>query len=368
MPNRDSAKAAPGVTRTLFGTLPDGNEVAAVKLANRRGMRVTLISYGAGIQAVLVPDREGSLADVALGHAVLEPYLTQPQYIGSTVGRVANRIAAGRFELDGRDYRVPLNDGPNALHGGSHGFDKVNWDVIASEGTPMPSVTFGHVSRDGDQGFPGTLRVTARYALDDDNQLGIDYRATTDQATLVNITNHAYWNLAGEGTAGGAADHRLTIFADHFLPVDATLIPTGEIRAVAGTPFDFRTPVAIDARVRDASDQQIRAGRGYDHNWVIARDVTAEPRRVARVEHPASGRVLELLSNQPGVQFYSGNFLDGTSFGKTGRLYRMGDCVVLEPQAFPDTPSRPEFGSLRLDPGETYHHRIVFRFSTTEPC
>lgn len=354
------------VARAPFGQLADGSEVEAITLANPSGLRTTIITYGAGIQAVLAPGRDGTLADVALGHAALEPYVEQPQYIGSTVGRVANRIAGGRFRFEGREFQVPPNNGPNALHGGPAGFDKRVWEVLGTACEGAASVTLGAVSEDGDQGFPGTLTVTATYALNDANELSVEYRAAADRSTLVNITNHAYWNLAGEGSAGGAMDHLLTIPADHFLPTDDTAIPTGEVRPVDGTPFDFRTPTPVGARVRDAADEQIIVGRGYDHNWVIAREVSLEPRLVARVEHPASGRVLELLSNQPGVQFYSGNFLDATSVGKGGQLYRTGDCIVLEPQMFPDTPNRPEFGSLRLEPGETYRNIVIFRFSTTE--
>lgn len=365
MPDRTQQPPTPGVFRHPFGTLPDGGAVEAITLTNNT-MQATIITYGAGIQAVLVPDREGTLADVALGHATLEPYLEQPQYLGATVGRVANRIAGGRFPFDGEEVAVPVNDGPNALHGGTVGFDKVNWRVLATANDPVPSVTLGHVSPDGDQGFPGTLSVTATYALSDDNELSVEYRAATDAPTLVNITNHAYWNLAGEGAAEGAMGHLLTIPADAFLPTDATAIPTGEFRAVDGTPFDFRQPAVIGARVRDGSDGQIRHGRGYDHNWVIARDIADEPRLMARVAHPGSGRVMELASNQPGVQFYSGNFLDGTGAGKADRLYRMGDAFVLEPQMFPDTPNRPEFGSLRLEPGETYRNIIAYRFTLAE--
>ncbi|HEX8216143.1 MAG TPA: aldose epimerase family protein [Allosphingosinicella sp.] len=322
-------------------------------------MQVTLLTYGAGIQSVLVPDRDGRFADVALGHATLGPYVDQPQYIGSTCGRVANRIAGGRFMLDGREYRVPVNNGANALHGGAVGFDKLSWDV-AEAGPDF--VRFSLVSPDGDQGYPGALTVSARYSLDEAGTLAVEYLATTDRPTLVNLTNHAYWNLAGEGAADGAMGHLLTIPADQFLPTDAGAIPTGEFRPVAGTAFDFREPTPVAARVRDSSDEQIRIGKGYDHNWMIAREVSQTPRLLARVEEPVSGRVLELHSNQPGLQFYSGNFLDATSIGKSGALYRQGDAIVLEPQMFPDTPNRPEFGSVRLDPGETYRNLIEFRF------
>lgn len=351
-----------GVQREPFGHA-DGVAVEAITLTNARGMQARIISFGAGIQSVLVPDRDGKLADVALGHATLQDYLDQPQYLGSTVGRVANRIAAGRFRFDGVDYQVPVNNGPNSLHGGERGFDKIIWQVLSTSEEGPASVTLGLVSPDGDQNYPGTLTVTATYSLADDNALRVEYRAATDRPTLVNLSNHAYWNLAGEGAAEGAMGHRLTISAEYYLPTDATAIPTGEIRAVAGTPFDFRTPHIVGERVRNAADEQIRFGRGYDHNWVVARDVALEPRLVARVEDPASGRVMELLSNQPGLQFYSGNFLDGSSAGKAGRLYRMGDAIVLEPQLFPDTPNRPDFGSARLDPGESYRNVIVWRFS-----
>lgn len=349
------------VSRAPFGQLPDGGEVEAITL-NHQDIQATVITWGAGIQAVLVPNRSGNIADVALGHATLNQYLEQPQYIGSTVGRVANRIAGGRFELDGREYRVPVNDGSNSLHGGGTGFDKVNWRILGASDDPLPSVTLGHVSPDGDQGFPGTLRVTATYALTAPGELSVQYRAAADAPTLVNITNHAYWNLAGEGAAEGAMGHRLMIPADHFLPTDASAIPTGEFRQVDISPFDFRTPRAIGERVRDASDEQIRIGKGYDHNWVIAREEAREPRLLARLEHSGSGRAMEVWSNQPGLQFYSGNFLDATSHGKAGKLYRMGDAVALEPQKFPDTPNQPAFGSLRLEPGEVYVHKIVFRF------
>jgi aldose 1-epimerase len=340
--------------------------VELITLTNAAGVSASIMTYGAGIQALWVPGRDGELADVALGHAALEQYVEQPQFIGSTVGRVANRIAGGRFTFDGRDYRAPVNNGPNSLHGGEQGFDKVNWEVLGTENDGAATVTLGYVTPDGDQGYPGTLTVTATYSLGSDNALTVEYRAATDSPTLVNLSNHAYWNLAGEGAEEGAMGQLLTIFAEEYLPTDDSSIPTGEFRPVAGTAFDFRTARIIGERVRDASDEQIRIGRGYDHNMVIAREAAAEPRLVARVEHPGSGRVMEVLSNQPGLQFYSGNFMDGTSSGKSGRLYRMGDAIALEPQMFPDTPNRPEFGSLRLEPGQTYRNVIVWRFGVAE--
>jgi aldose 1-epimerase len=347
--------------RETFGTLPDGRTVEAVVLSNGRGLEARIIAWGAALQALLVPGRDGEPADVTLGYATLEDYLAGTEYFGCTVGRVANRIARGRFALDGKEYVVPVNDGVNSLHGGTAGFDKVLWEVTE---VGEHEVSLRYVSPDGDQGYPGTLTASATYSVEPDaNVLRVAYAATTDAPTVVNLSSHAYWNLAGEGAARGVMDHLLTIPADHFTPIDAGAIPTGEIRAVDGTPFDFRRPTPIGARVRDASDEQIRFGKGYDHNWVVARDLAAAPRLLARLEDPVSGRVLEVHSNQPGLQFYSGNFLDASRIGKAGRLYRMGDGIALEPQKFPDTPNRPEFGTVRLDPGRTYDNLIEFRFS-----
>lgn len=362
-----SAGAAAGaaeVTRARFGTLPRGEPVEAVTLANGRGMSVRIISYGVAIQSVIVPDRDDRPADVTLGYPSLDGYLAKSEYFGATVGRVANRIARGRFTLDGRTYQTPVNNGPNALHGGTKGFDKVNWEVLSASGGPTASVTLRYVSPHLDQGYPGELTTAATYSLGEDNTLSVEYRATTDRPTVVNLSNHAYWNLAGDGSMFGAMEHLLTIPAEHYSPTDANAIPTGEFRPVAGTVFDFRRATPVGARVRDASDQQIVFGRGYDHNWVVARTLSPTPRLMARVEEPRFGRVMEVYSNQPGVQFYSGNFMDSTVIGKSGRLYRQGDAIVLEPQMFPDTPNRPEFGTVRLDPGQTYRNIIQFRFST----
>jgi len=359
-----SPAMAVSVARAPFGSVADG-PVEAITLTNRAGMSVRIITYGASIQAAMVPDRDGRLADVTLGYPTIDKYVSQPQYFGATVGRVANRIAKGRFTLEGKTYQVPVNNGPNSLHGGTKGFDKVVWQVVDTRDGPVGSVTLRYVSPNGDQGYPGTLTTTATYSLDEKNQLSVEYRATTDATTVVNISNHAYWNLGGEGSVEGTMGHLLTIPADHYSPTDATAIPTGEFRPVQGTVFDFSKPTRVGARVRDASDEQIVFGRGYDHNWVIDRTIAKEPRLLARVEDPKSGRVMEILSNQPGLQFYSGNFLDATSSGKAGKLYREGDALVLEPQMFPDTPNRPEFGSVRLDPGQTYRNIIIWRFSTS---
>ncbi len=348
--------------RIRFGTLPDGSVVDAVLLRNDRGVTARIITLGASLQSLTLPDREGRVADVVLGYPDAATYLTKPQYFGATVGRFANRLAKGRFTLDGKHYQLPTNDGPNSLHGGTRGFDKVLWKIIGVRKGSRPSVTLRYVSPDGDQGYPGKLTVDATYTLDSSDALTIDYRATTDRPTIVNISNHTYWNLGGEGS-GSVLDDVLTIPADHFTPVDATLIPTGEFRAVAGTDYDFRRGKPIGRDIRDGTEPQLLQGRGYDMNWVISRSRTEKARLVARVVDPHSGRVLSLYSAQPGLQFYSGNFLDGTSVGKAGRIYRQGDAFVLEPQIFPDTPNQPAFGSARLDPGQTYDNRIVYRFS-----
>ena len=349
--------------RTEFGKMADGRAVEAVTLTNDAGVVVRIISLGAAIQSVVVPDRDGVMADVALGYPTIAGYLAKPEFFGATVGRVANRIAGGRFTLDGVAYQVSKNDGENTLHGGAKGFDKVLWEVLDVKSGPDASVTLRYVSPDGDQGYPGTLTATATYSLNDNGELSVDYGATTDKATVVSMSNHGYWNMAGEGAAAGAMGNVLTIPAAEYTPTDAAAIPTGEFRSVEGTVFDFRTPTAVGARVRDASDEQIVFGRGYDHNWVISRERSAQPRVIATLEDPVSGRTMEVVSDQPGVQFYSGNFFNGTVIGKSGHLYRMGDAIVLEPQAFPDTPNRPEFGSVRLDPGQHYRNHMVFRFS-----
>jgi aldose 1-epimerase len=358
----DAFALSPGTTRAEFGTMPDGRVVEAITLRGAPGVSAVVITYGASLQAFVLPDRSGKGADITLGSPKIEDYVRKPEYFGATVGRFANRIAKGAFTLDGKKYQTPPNNNGNALHGGDRGFDKVLWEIVnTGEGT-QASVTLRYVSPDGDMGYPGKLTALATYSLQG-RELTIEYRATTDAPTIVNITNHAYWNLAGEGAARGALDHLLTIPAETYTPVDTGLIPTGEFRHVAGTVFDFRKPFAISARVRDAGvEPQLILGRGYDHNFVIARTVANEPRLMARVEDPVSGRGFELWSNQPGLQFYSGNFLNGTTIGKSGRLYRQGDAIALEPQIFPDTPNQPGLGSARLAPGEHYRNLIIYRF------
>ncbi|WP_093665403.1 aldose epimerase family protein [Sphingomonas gellani] len=356
-----SPALAADAKRSTFGAMPDGRPVAAVTLSNGKGVSTTIIALGASLQALTMPDRDGKSDDVQIGYDSIDGYLTKPEFFGATVGRVANRIAKGRFTLDGKTYSTPVNNGPNSLHGGTKGFDKVLWEVTQVKSGPTASVTLRYVSPDGDMGYPGTLTTYATYSLDEQNRLIIDYRATTDRPTVVNLSNHAYWNLAGVGNPCGAMGHVLTIPAERYTPTDATSIPLGQHASVAGTVFDFRNPTVIGDRVRDARDPQILYGRGYDHNWVIGDRVTSDQHLMARVVEPVSGRGFELWSNQPGLQFYSGNFFDGTIKGKKGQIYRMGDAIVMEPQLFPDAPNQPSFPSVRLAPGQTYRNTMTYR-------
>lgn len=350
--------------RAVFGTMPDGTAVQSVTLEGENGVSVVLITLGATIQAFNVPDRMGAPADITIGYDTVADYLRAPNYWGQTIGRYANRIAKGRFSLDGKPYQITLNNGANTLHGGKDGFDKRNWKLVSTEQKAGKAVAVMSLrSPDGDQGYPGNLDVTVTYALDDTGSLTIDFAARSDAPTVVNMTNHALFNLGGSGWPYGTYDQRLTIPAASYSPVDAGLIPTGEKRPVAGTKFDFREGRMLHDGVRDGRDTQLVLGRGWDHNWVLDKGRTAEPQLAARLEHPASGRVLEVLSTEPGLQFYSGNFLTGELVGKGGQIYRMGDGIALEPQLFPDTPNQPAFGSARLDPGQTYRHTMIYRVS-----
>jgi aldose 1-epimerase len=354
------------VRRESFGTLPDGTPVEAVILTGANGVSARVMTLGATLQALSAPDRAGRVADVTLGYDDARNYVEHPNYWGQTIGRYANRIAGGRFTLDGKTYRLPLNDKTNSLHGGAAGFDKKVWQIVeVNDKGGLAKVALRLVSPAGDQGYPGTLTVTTTYTLDDRGSLTIDMDASTDAPTIVNLTNHALFNLAGEGAPGGALTHRLTLAAHRYTPVDAALIPTGELRSVAGSPFDFTSGRIIDEVVRDGRDPQIVIGRGIDHNFVLDAGKTAEPKLAARLEDPASGRVLEVLTDQPGIQIYTGNFLDGTFVGKGKHVYRMGDGIALEPQVFPDTPNKPAFGSARVDPGKPYHHRMIYRLSVS---
>jgi aldose 1-epimerase len=345
----------PGVTRAPFGKMPDGRSVEVFTLTNANGVEVRAITYGGIITSLRVPDRQGTSGDVVLGFDGLEPYLKGHPFFGAIVGRYGNRIAGGQFTLDGRTYKLATNNGPNHLHGGNVGFDKAVW---AAE--PLASgvgVAFSHTSPDGDEGYPGTLKVRVTYTLTDRNELAVEYRATTDKPTPVNLTQHSYFNLAGSGDILG---HELRIDANRFTPVDDTLIPTGELAPVDGTPFDFRTPTLVGARI-DGSDTQLKYGRGYDHNFVL-NGSAGVLRPVVRLVEPKSGRTLDVATTEPGLQFYTGNFLDGTLKGKGGQVYNRRAGLCLETQHYPDSPNKPSFPSAIVRPGKDYHSRTVFRF------
>jgi aldose 1-epimerase len=354
----------PKTARAIFGHLPDGTAIETLQLRGDNGFEVRLITYGAAIQSIFVPDRAGHVVDVVLGRDDLAGYLAVRRFLGATVGRYANRIANATFELDGRRFQLPANDGVNALHGGLAGFDRKCWTVTDIGENPSPFVTLSYVSADGEEGYPGRLKTDLTYRISGGMELSLAFSAATDRPTVVNLTNHSFFNLSGVEAGGGILDHRLAIMADTYLPVSAAGIPLGAPHRVDATPFDFRNARRIGARLVDANEQvQIR--QGYDHNFCLRGGVTGEPRLAARLEDPRSGRVLELLTNQPGVQFYSGNFLDGSVTGKYGRVHRRYDALCLEPQAYPDTPNHPDFPSARLDPGQTYRHTSRYRFSAT---
>ena len=339
-----------------FGRLPDGTEVQRWTLS-RGGTRLAVLSYGGIVQSLEVPDRHGRRVNVSLGFDALDPYLTATTYFGALIGRYGNRIAGGRFTLDGHDYQLPVNDGPNSLHGGDAGFDKRVWEVTPSG---PAGLTLHRVSPDGEEGYPGTLDVRVDYTLTAEGDLRLDYTATTDAPTVVNLTNHTYFNLAGEGS-GSVLGHRLEIAASRYTPVDETLIPTGELATVSGTPFDFRhaKPVGQDIR---RNHPQLRRGQGFDHNFVLDKGITSRPRHAATLHDPDSGRVLEVRTTEPGVQFYSGNFLDGSLNGTSGSAYRQSDGLCLETQHFPDSPNQPHFPSTVLRPGQTYRSTTVYAF------
>ncbi|MGH8296070.1 MAG: aldose epimerase family protein [Steroidobacteraceae bacterium] len=348
--------------RASFGKLADGTPIEAVTLTSRAGIRVRIITLGARIQSLYTPDRTGKLGDIVLGFATPQQYFADDNYFGAAVGRYANRIAKGRFTLDGHTYQLSINDHGNSLHGGARGFDKRVWKIDSTRSGRSASVVMSYLSPNGEEGYPGTLHVTATYTLSDRGELRIDFRATTDRPTIVNMSGHSYFNLASSPAHFSTMRDLLQIDASHYTPVDDTLIPTGTIAPVADTPFDFRKPTPIGARIRDGNDAQIRYCHGYDMNFVLdGRPGTL--RLAVRLEDPRSGRVLEVYTTAPGLQFYSGNFLNGTVIGKRGIAYRQGDAVVLEPQDFPDAPNHPNFPSATLEPGATYHNVIVYRFS-----
>jgi aldose 1-epimerase len=361
-PSEKSQKAK--AARSIFGQLPDGTAIEMVRLCGDDGFEVRLISYGAAIQSIFAPDRAGGLADVVLGRDDLAGYLAVRRFLGATVGRYANRIANGTFELDGNRFQLPTNDGANALHGGLAGFDRKTWSVTDIGEDPTPFVTLSYVSPDGEEGYPGRLETKVTYSISAATELSIAFSALTDKPTIVNLTNHSFFNLGGVESGGDILDHRLTIAADRYLPVSAAGIPLAAPSRIEGTPFDFHEPHRIGARLRD-TDEQVLIRQGYDHNFCLRGGVTSVPRLAARVEDPISGRVLELLTDQPGIQFYSGNFLDGTVTGKYGRVHRQYGALCLEPQRYPDTPNRPDFPSARLEPGQTYRHTSLYRFSAS---
>lgn len=345
-----------------FGTTTDGKAVEVYTLKNANGVEARVTNYGGIILSLMVPDRTGQMADVVLGFDSLSSYEKDSPYFGALIGRYGNRIAKGHFTLDGKEYTLAVNNGQNALHGGLKGFDKVVWNAEPFDSTGKRGLVFTYTSPNGEEGYPGTLQARVTYTLTDDNELIFDYHATTDQATPVNLTQHSYFNLKGAGN-GDILDHVVTINADRFTPVDSTLIPTGELRSVEGTPFDFRTPTAIGARI-EQQDQQLVFGHGYDHNYVLNKpDSASGPTFAARVVEPASGRVMEVSTTEPGLQFYSGNFLDGTLTGKGGHVYGHRSGFAMETQHFPDSPNQAGFPSTILRPGEEYNSRTIYKFS-----
>jgi aldose 1-epimerase len=355
------------IAKSGFGRLADGTAIDRYTLTNTKGMSISIITYGGTLQSARVPDRDGKLRNVTLGFSNIDgytnaAYIKSNPYFGALIGRYGNRIANGRFTLDGQTFQLPTNNAPNSLHGGNQGFDKHVWAAAQVRGNGVVGLRLTYVSADGEEGYPGRLAVTAVYTLDNRNRVLIDYTATTDKPTIVNLTNHAYWNLAGEGS-GTIYDHQLKIDATRYTPDDATLIPTGQIASVAGTPLDFRKFRAIGDRIR-SSNAQMRIGRGYDHNWVLTRRSGGGLQEAAVLRDPSSGRELTISTTEPGLQFYSGNFLDGTLYGTAGHQYREGDGLALETQHFPDSPNHANFPSTVLRPNQTYRTRSMYAFST----
>jgi len=347
------------VTKKPFGQMADGTPVDLYTLTNANGLQAKITTYGGAVVSLVVPDRGGKLADVVLGLETLEEYVEKSPYFGCIAGRYANRIAKGKFTLNGVEYTLAQNDGPNHLHGGNRGFDKVVWDAQEKSGDGA-GLGLTYLSRDGEEGYPGNLSVKVTYTLTDDDALRIDYLANTDADTIVNLTNHTYFNLA-DGGAGDILGHELMIDADRFTPTDSTSIPTGELRSVAGTPMDFRQLTAIGARI-DEDYEQLRFCGGYDHNWVL-NSAGGSLALAAMVREPVTGRVMEVHTTEPGIQFYSGNFLDGSITGKGGKVYRKHHGLCLETQHFPDSPNKPNFPSTVLKPGEVYQTTTVYRFT-----
>ncbi|MDT3728549.1 aldose epimerase family protein [Streptomyces sp. DSM 41972] len=356
-----SSKGGGRPVRKPFGRLADGTRVDRWTLENG-GTRMGVLSYGGIVHSLEIPDRRGRYANVSLGLRTLEEYVASSPYFGALIGRYGNRVGEGTFTLDGTRYQLSVNDGDNSLHGGEQGFDKRVWDVEPFTHGSDVGLHLYYTSADGEMGYPGTLRTKVTYTLTRHGDWRVDHEAVTDRPTVVNLTSHVYWNLGGEGS-GSITDHELSIAASRYTPVDAGLIPTGERAKVAGTPFDFRRAKPVGRDIRTAH-QQLLYGQGFDHNWVLDKGVTARPEHAATLRDPASGRTLRIATNEPGLQFYSGNFLDGTLVGSGGRVYRQGDGLCLETQHFPDSPNQPAFPSTVLRPGETYRTTTVHSFGT----
>lgn len=349
------------VEKRSFGQTTDGQPVDLYALTNANGMRVEILTYGATVRSIEAPDRTGKMADVVLGFDTIEGYLNKDEpYLGAVVGRYGNRIAKARFKLDGKEYHLAANNGPNSLHGGIKGFDKRVWTAKDSGSGDDSHVTLSYLSKDGEEGYPGNLEVTVTYTLTKANELKIDYSATTDQTTVLNVTNHSYFNLTGGNS--DILDHELALNSTKITPVDATLIPTGEIKHSEGTPFDFRNPTPIGARINQ-DDEQLKRGKGYDHNFVVS---GSGMRGVGEVYEPKSGRFMQVYSDQPGVQFYTGNFLDGSIKGKGGKPYGFRSGLCLETQHYPDSPNQPSFPSTVLKPGDKYASTTTFKFTTKQ--
>jgi len=345
------------VKKQAYGTMPDGTAVDLYTLTNANGMQAGIITYGGALVQLTAPDRTGKMGDVVLAMDDLAGMQKQDAYFGALIGRYGNRIGHAQFSLDGQTYKLPANNGVNTLHGGTNGFDKRVWKAEPGSSPEGPTLTLTYLSKDGEEGFPGNLNAKVVYTLTDKNELKIDYTATTDKPTVVNLTNHAYFNLAGEGDILG---HEVMINADRFTPVDDGLIPTGELKPVKGTPFDFTTPTPIGARI-DQDDPQLKFGKGYDHNWVLNKS-DASLTKAAEVRDPKTGRVMEVWTTEPGLQFYTGNFLNGSLKGK-GRTFGLRNAFCMETQHFPDSPNKPSFPTTTLKPGETYHTTSVYKFS-----
>jgi aldose 1-epimerase len=345
-------------TRQPFGQTKEGVPIDIYTLTNSKGVEARICNYGGVVVSLKVPDRNGQMGDVVLGFDNFAGYLTPPPYFGALIGRYGNRIAKGKFTLDGHQYTLATNDIPNSLHGGVKGFDKVVWTAKPLVTPQGAALELSYLSKDGEEGYPGNLSVKATYTLTEDNALKLEFVATTDKDTVVNLTHHSYFNLAGKGTI---LDHVVMIPADRTTPVDSTLIPIGELKPVEGTPFDFRTATSIGARIGQ-NDEQLKFGKGYDHNWVINKPM-GKLGLMARVSEPTTGRVMEVLSDEPGLQFYSGNFLDGTLTGKKGQAYQLRSGFCMEPQHYPDSPNHPQFPSTELKPGQTFKNTIIYRFS-----